>query len=367
MGITCCKHTRDFCGEDNHNTLVTFLGYSDDDIQIWTLEIPEFRTLHEAFEFCQPNKSDLITNKTLFAAVAEKLANEKGSEQIVWSHLDQDGNGAVSFSEFVEWAEATKVELPTGVGGGDIGVAFPRTWMGPRDDKNWNKRQNVTDTKVLSELQQLLDVTYKNITTRDRKSIGGVPKGYTLLRAARSENYHDWRGYYLKRHLIERKVKSDASFRTYKPLTAKASSLCGARHRLRGYVNEWFLFHGTNAKAAESIAKGDFTMRLAGSATGTLYGAGTYLAESITKADEYAQEDENGNCTVLVCRALGGKVLYNDEKTPDAERLQESVLSDGYHCVLGDREKARGTFKEYVVFDADQIYIEYILTYRRQY
>ena len=35
-----------------------------------------------------------------------------------------------------------------------------------------------------------------------------------------------------------------------------------------------FLFHGTSAAAAEEIADGDFTMRLAGSATGILYGKG---------------------------------------------------------------------------------------------
>ena len=28
--------------------------------------------------------------------------------------------------------------------------------------------------------------------------------------------------------------------------------------------NEWLLFHGTNERAAQEIAQGDFTMRLAG-------------------------------------------------------------------------------------------------------
>lgn len=329
--------------------------------------LPAFATLHQAFEYCRPNKSGLITDKHRFAAVAAMLANDRADQDVVWSHLDQDGNGAVSFPEFVEWAEANDVDLPTGVGGGDLGVAFPRTWTGPRDDKTWNHRYNVTDRTLLTELQELLNVTYRRKVTRDRKSVGGVPQRYTLVRALRSENYNDWRGYYLKRHLIERQVKKDRSFTKYRPLTANASALCGARHRLRGYVNEWFLFHGTSATAAESIAKADFTMKLAGSATGTMYGAGTYLAESITKADEYAQEGGDGTCAVLVCRAIGGKVLYDDEANPDADSLQKLVLSEGYHCVLGDREKARGTFKEYVIFDADQIFVEYIVFYRREY
>ena len=40
-------------------------------------------------------------------------------------------------------------------------------------------------------------------------------------------------------------------------------------------ANEWVLLHGTSAEAADAIASTDFTMRLAGSATGTLYGRGT--------------------------------------------------------------------------------------------
>jgi len=334
----------------------------------YTLEIPNFGTLHEAFEYCEPNPSGLINDKVLFAKVAKKLANKQGDKEVLWNLLDQDGNGAVSFPEFVEWAEACDVTLPTGVGGGDAGVAFPPTWAGPRNDKTWNRRVEVNDKKVLKELQELLDVTYKNKYTRDRDKTGRkeVPKAFKLVRALRSENYHDWRGYYLKRHLIERQVKANTDFRKFRPLTADAKDLCGTRHRVRGYVNEWLLFHGTSAEAAESICKGDFTMRLAGSATGTMYGAGTYLAESVTKADEYAKE-EDGTCAMLVCRVLGGLVLYNDDGSPDANMLQEQALSKGYHAILGDREKVRGTFKEYVVFDADQIYVEYVLFYKRKY
>lgn len=348
------------------------LAPKDSELAIPVLDlsgVPNFATMHDAFVYCEPNKSDLINNKDLFAKVAAKLANDRGSKEVVWSHLDQDGNGAVSFPEFVEWAEANGVKLPTGVGGGDAGVAFPPTWTGPKNDKTWNKRTLVKDSQVLSELQGLLDKTYKNTYTRDRDKTGrkDVPKRFKLVSAKKSENYHDWRGYYLKRHLIERQVKSNRHFSKFRALTADAKEFCGARHRLRGYVNEWFLFHGTNENAAEAICNGDFTMRLAGSATGTMYGAGTYLAESCTKADEYAQADKDGICMMLLCRVIGGSVLYDDNKNPDPDSLQALVLNEGYNCVVGDREKVRGTFKEYVIFDADQIFVEYILSYRREY
>ena len=50
--------------------------------------------------------------------------------------------------------------------------------------------------------------------------------------------------------------------------------------RLERSANEWVLLHGTSAAAAEAISRSDFTMRLAGSATGTLYGRGVSRAAS---------------------------------------------------------------------------------------
>ena len=45
-------------------------------------------------------------------------------------------------------------------------------------------------------------------------------------------------------------------------------------------------------------------------------------------------------------RAIGGNVLYTDAENPDAQALQRLVLSNAYNSILGDREKARGTFRE---------------------
>ena len=38
-----------------------------------------------------------------------------------------------------------------------------------------------------------------------------------------------------------------------------------------------------------------------------------------------------------------------------------------YHSVLGDREKCRGTFREFMVYDNAQIYPEWIIWYRRHF
>ncbi|CAE7198349.1 unnamed protein product, partial [Symbiodinium pilosum] len=100
--------------------------------------------------------------------------------------------------------------------------------------------------------------------------------------------------------------------------------------------------------------------------TGTLYGRGTYLAESITKADEYAKAAE-GEYAMLLVRALGGRVRYCDEVEPDAEDLTRSCIEGPFDCVLGDRKKCRGTYREFVFFDTENLYPEYIVIYKREY
>lgn len=332
-------------------------------------EKTDWTSLLEAFEYCDPEKTGFAVDKTRFAEVAAKLANDRGNVDEVWKHLDMDGNGAVNFPEFVEWAERAKVTLEVGLPGDDQGgISFPSEWTGPKDEPTWNKRIDITDKGELQELQEMMNAAYKKVWTRDRKATGvnKVPDSYILVKAQRSENYGDWKRYYLKRHMLAHKCSESPNFQKRKALTSGGKKLMD-RMRLRDYCNEWALFHGTKSEAAEAICRGDFTMKLAGSATGTLYGKGTYFAESITKADEYAKLGSDGLCCMLVCRVVGGRANYTDEKEPNADALQSSIIKGEYDCVIGDREKCSGTFKEYVMFDADQVYVEYVLFYKRIY
>jgi len=43
------------------------------------------------------------------------------------------------------------------------------------------------------------------------------------------------------------------------------------------------------------------------------------------------------------------------------------VKSDGYDCVIGDREKKVGTFREFIFFDVSQVVPEYVVIYKRQF
>merc|ERR1712048_954091 len=57
---------------------------------------------------------------------------------------------------------------------------------------------------------------------------------------------------------------------------------------------------------------------------------------------------------------------YNDEVCPDVDALVQSCTEGPYHCVVGDREKCRGTYREIIVYDDDQVYPEYVIWYKRQ-
>merc|ERR1719379_747553 len=129
--------------------------------------------------------------------------------------------------------------------------------------------------------------------------------------------------------------------------------------RMEPGLNEWYLFHGTRKENIENIMKDNFTIKFAGKTTGKLYGDGCYFAESITKADEYAEVEADGLATVMLCRALGGRVRVVADDTPDPQALWKDVLYGDFDSVIGDRRNVRGTYREFVIYDIDQIYPEF--------
>lgn len=134
---------------------------------------------------------------------------------------------------------------------------------------------------------------------------------------------------------------------------------------LAANVNEKIMFHGTSPIASETIATTNFQTKMAGSSTGTLYGRGIYASDNCTKGDEYAAADKDGIHTMLVCRAVLGRIHYTAEVKPDPRQCEELCMSGVFHSVLGDRRKCRGTFREFVVFDDAQVYPHYIVKYVR--
>jgi hypothetical protein len=219
----------------------------------------------------------------------------------------------------------------------------------------------------LESFQKLFDCSFRKKFTRDRKD-GAVPDRLLVTRGQRCQNVQNWVEYARRRWEIREELKAD------KGLTKTIDNVKTAgvlpmvdRFQVDSHANEELLFHGTNDSAAESITRGDFLVNLAGSNAGTLYGRGIYLAESVSKSDEYTMENHCGERCILVCRATLGYVNYTDQVAPNVDALVQSCVQGPFHCVLGDREKCRGTYREIIVYDDDQVYPEYIIWYKRVY
>jgi len=258
----------------------------------------------------------------------------------------------------------------------DIVVEFPTYWKSRSLDAPSVFEH---DSAAIKEgVQQMFDKTWKNQWTRDRGRGGKVSK-FEVVTVQRNENPRKWAEYFRMREQLKAKVDSMGGTDLFEAKTA--SEIVGAadapqaqeflaRAGLCKDVNEFYLFHGTKPSAAKSICESDFLVKKAGSNAGTLYGPGLYFAESSSKSDEYAVDDKDGIFAglfgIIVCRVTCGVINYNDEVSPPVQDLVDSVLSrQTHHCILGDREKCRGTFREFIIFDNKQVYPEYVVIYKR--
>lgn len=245
------------------------------------------------------------------------------------------------------------------------------------------------DTSEHERFNQLLAATYQARCTQDRPcpngtcgktQLGcpcvqpggtpGLPVGYRIRRVIRVESSAMWRRYVRTRGAILASHKDDDE-----ELTRFTPELCtevatakspDAFAPLHADINEVYAFHGTSARSALRIAQEDFRIDLAGSSAGAMYGTGCYMAESCTKADEYAL-DEAGTCydsiyAIIVARVSMGKYYYTTQRD---DLARHKALTGGYDSTLGDRASSVGTFRELVVYDRDQVYPEYILLYQR--
>eukprot|EP00928_Gymnodinium_smaydae_P002149 TRINITY_DN10763_c0_g1_i3.p1 TRINITY_DN10763_c0_g1~~TRINITY_DN10763_c0_g1_i3.p1 ORF type:complete len:318 (-),score=26.29 TRINITY_DN10763_c0_g1_i3:254-1207(-) len=258
----------------------------------------------------------------------------------------------------------------------------------------------IEDEDLLGKLQDMLTVTHKTTDnwTRDRgcsehgrngcpnpgcafKNKAPVPVGYKLVRAYRNQNHDLWTKYALSRKAIQDDCKQN-TIAEFEPMTVESSFELD--QPLSEGCNEWRFFHGSSVLACRNICQSNFKVTLAGTGatwkdpakeSGTpLYGYGIYFAERITKADEYAipipedEEEDAGLCTVLVCRVVGGRANVVTTNEIDTERLRNDVFQGPYHSVYGDRVSSlKKPYREFVVYDRDQVYPEFLITYARDY
>ncbi|CAE7459342.1 pme-5, partial [Symbiodinium natans] len=222
----------------------------------------------------------------------------------------------------------------------------------------------------LAWMQEILDKTFKNKVTRDRKDGQPLADRYKAVQCIRSEHPGLWDRFAERRRVVSESCKTPGALESF--TTPKTTDACPGLAQRCTHVsvgnpaNQAYLLHGTNPTSAVAILNSSFTVNLAGKSAGTMFGPGVYLAESSTKADEYARDDVGGEYdglyAVLVCRALLGR-SYVTEQAGD---FSDRVLSGEFEHVLGDREKAVGTFREFIFFHEASIYPEYAVFYRRE-
>lgn len=262
--------------------------------------------------------------------------------------------------------------------------------------------------KVVQQFQDFIDATHKeppNNWTRDRgclkHGVGdpncslscacankvSVPVGYKVVQVEMNLNPVLWAEYIKARALIVKECKANNPSQPLRyadvPLETSAFSElgkeCGAEPLSSG-CNEWRLLHGTTRRACEGICESNFSVALAGSGATwkhagegkgmPLYGNGIYLAERITKADEYAKPEgpNKDHFCALVCRVVGGRsrVVTKNLNPGDVGSLQQDVASGACHSVVADRVTVLNKpFKEVVLYNTEQVLPEFIITYRR--
>lgn len=239
-------------------------------------------------------------------------------------------------------------------------------------------KNEITDRRLVSLFDDLVRSTAQpNVRTRDRRGL--APRSFAAVQVVQVMNATSWASYLQRRDEIARECRSlnaryDENFwlddlngelMSMTVLGSRTSSL-NAATPLMTEVNECWLMHGTSHEAADGITTEDFDLTRANAAG--LFGAGIYFAESVSKSDEYVRGRQIAGeelFPLLVCRVCLGNIFYCDTRNPDKRELENRCLSQQWHSVLGDRKKASGTFREFIVYDNLQAFPAYIVYYRR--
>lgn len=244
------------------------------------------------------------------------------------------------------------------------GLVLPSYWQ---DEDVLNLRKPFAimscDEMEKEALQEIFDVTFKRVLTRDRVyefHLGiteEMPYQLQVVHAFRCEHADIYRRFMECR-------KSRSSETVFRTRCMDAANPLLMNRLLPG---ESYLAHGTNPSSAKGILKTGFSLSHSGKSTGTMFGYGVYLAECVSKSDEYARDDNGGTyrglMAMLICRCFIG----NPYVVHDAGDHIAAAKAAGCDSLVGDREAKVGTYREFIFFDDRQVIPEYAVIYRREY
>lgn len=227
------------------------------------------------------------------------------------------------------------------------------------------------DDAELSVIQVLVNSSYAPKLRRD-PSRAKLPSSLQLQKGFRVQSWRDWIAFSARGESIRADIK-----KTPIDVDDGHARLKTAGHHPLGLeldtdINCAWLFHHIDAKAAEKVSPADLLRVLAeerGNDLGRLYGRGVYFCESCNVADEQAAESAGGLRYMLLCRVTLGRVRHDDAILPDIADVVGQCLDGSHHSVVGDREKQwpESAHREFVVYDCDQIYPEFLFAYKRSY
>lgn len=255
-------------------------------------------------------------------------------------------------------------------------VVYPEWWQKTPRQLGSPRRGSLlmpASSGQVEAVQALIDRTWKDVTTRDRKF--ARPPKIKVVQVLHNHNPGLWENYFLAkervRKLIKRGVFVESSSHTQEVQKHDADSF-QCLGKADPSVNEFMLFHGAETSACVSICEEGFMVNMAGSSTGALYGKGIYFGENSSKSDEYARVAKDGVysglCAMLLCRVACGRQYYTDAVEPNKDEICAACAgkNSSFQSVLGDRKKARGTYREFILFDSCLAYPEYLVMYRRE-
>ncbi len=132
-------------------------------------------------------------------------------------------------------------------------------------------------------------------------------------------------------------------------------------------INEFYLFHGTSSEMAEVICKHGFDERMA-QLTG-LYGDGSYFAINLQEPPVFLSEREHFklcDARLSLCNGitlLHFHVTHKFERRPPDNGTTPGKPFDSIFAQHAIGRAGQQHHNEYVVFDLNQVYPEYIVRY----
>jgi hypothetical protein len=288
----------------------------------------------------------------------ERIKNLKKAEEEAVVRADQAQKEAVAKQQI---AAQSASAAHTGSGA----RVSPMNWS-PDADKvtGCHKVELTNDPKWATRFQELLDGTCRQKTLgagRDQIIKGGKYDRLVFHKAWRLENSKLYGLYAAHRDHQVVNPKEAIYAKTHDlPTSAWMEDECGLRKKER---NECYLWHGTKPDYVDIIATEGFDERVC-SLQG-LFGAGVYLADEVSKSDQYttptpANDPYNGVYHIFLVRGTMGKFEKLSTGSKEARRAPA-----GCQSVLGQIDQNK--YREYIIYDGWLAYPEYIIEYKRQY